>query len=134
MKARFANGEAARLVPPFIAKRAYRTAVLLTVVAVFNVFDLAFTQSQLSRGNFAEANALATALAWGAPGLLAYKALLFGLGATILYRFRRRWEAEAGLWALTACYAGLMIWWVAYLGLAEVCVSDPAVRAPPIAY
>jgi hypothetical protein len=108
--------------------------LLLAVVAVFNVFDLAFTHSQLPRGNFAEANALASALAPGVAGMIAYKTALFGLGASILYRFRRRWESEAGLWLLATLHAGLMVWWLAYLNVAEVCISDPAAAAPLVAY
>jgi hypothetical protein len=114
--------------------RSFRSVVLLTVLTVLNVFDLAFTQSQLPRGNFAEANALASALVTGTVGMLAYKTLLFGSGAAILYRLRRRWQSEAGLWLLVACYAGLMVWWVAYLRAAEICLSDPAVVAPFVAY
>ena len=115
-------------------ERSFRAVVLLTVLTVLNVFDLAFTQSQLPRGNFAEANALASTLVAGTVGMLAYKTLLFGFGASILYRLRRRWQSEAGLWLLVGCYAGLMVWWLAYLRAAEVCLNDPAVVAPLVPY
>lgn len=117
-----------------VAERSFRTVLLLTVVAVFSFFDLAFTHSQLSRGNFAEANALATAVALGAAGMIAYKTVLFGVGAALLYRLRRRWESEAGLWLLATFYAGLMVWWLAYLNVAELCIGDPAVFAPLVSY
>jgi uncharacterized membrane protein len=117
-----------------VAERSFRTVLLLTVVAVFSFFDLAFTHSQLSRGNFAEANALAAAVVPGAAGMIAYKTVLFGVGASLLYRLRRRWESEAGLWLLATFYAGLMVWWLAYLAAAEVCIGDPAVFAPLTTY
>ncbi len=116
------------------APRSFRTLVLLAVITVFNFFDLAFTHSQFARGNFAEANLLATALAPGVAGMIAYKTVLFGLGASILYRFRRRWESEAGLWLIAVFYAGLMVWWVAYLDVAELCIGDPAVSAPRLTF
>lgn len=114
--------------------RSFRTLLLLAVITVFNFFDLGFTHSQFTRRNFAEANRLATALAPGVAGMIAYKTVLFGVGASILYRFRRRWESEAGLWLLTVFYAGLMVWWLAYLELAELCIGDPAVSALFVAY
>jgi len=117
-----------------LAERSFRTVLLLTVIAVFNFFDLAFTHSQLSRGNFAEANALAAAVAPGAAEMIAYKTVLFGVGASLLYRLRRRWESEAGLWLLATFYAGLMVWWLAYLNVAELCIGDPAVCAPWATY
>lgn len=116
------------------APRSFRAVVLLAVLAVFNAFDLAFTHSQLARGNFAEANNIAAAMAMGATGMIAYKTVLFGLGASILYRFRRRWESEAGLWLLTVAYSGLMIWWLIYLPTAELCLGDPAASAPRVSY
>lgn len=114
--------------------RDFRIGVLLAVLGVFNLFDLAFTQSQVARGNFAEMNALAASLADGAAGLAAYKSVFFGLGAYLLYRYRRRWQSEAGLWGLVACYGGLMVWWLAYLKTVELCLNDPAVSPPPMAY
>lgn len=114
--------------------RSFRTTTLLAIVAVFNLFDLALTHSQLPRGNFAEANLLATTLAAGPAGMALYKLLLFGAGAYVLYRYRRRWVSEAGLWVLATAYAALMVWWHLYLGAVEICVSDPAVTAPLALY
>jgi hypothetical protein len=117
-----------------VVERSFRAVVLLAVIAVFNLFDLAFTQSQLPRGNFAEANPLVGALAPSAAGMTAYKTVLFGAGAALLYRLRRRWKSEAGLWLLATFYAGLMVWWLAYLNVAERCLGDVAVVAPSVAY
>lgn len=107
--------------------RAFRTTLLLAALFVLNAFDLAFTHTQLARGNFAEANQLAAAVAAGPAGVAVYKAVLCGLGVFILYRFRQHWSAELAVWGLAMCYAGLMVWWVAYLDAVEVCLSDPAV-------
>jgi hypothetical protein len=105
-----------------------RIITLLTILAALNLFDLAFTQSQLPRGNFAEANALALMLSKGSPlGMLTYKLIFFGAGAAILYRLRHHWQSEAALWLVTACYGGLMVWWVAYLRTVEICLGDPCV-------
>jgi hypothetical protein len=108
--------------------------VLLAALSVLAGFDLAFTQSQLERGNFAELNLLAAVVACGPAGMATYKAVLFGLGATILYRYRGRWESEVGLWVLLACHLGLMVWWLAYLGAVETCLNDPAVVAPVVPF
>ena len=105
----------------------FRTVTLLAVLTVLNVFDLAFTQSQLSRGNFAEANTLAVQVAQCSPlGMVGYKAVLFLFAAGILYRLRHHRASQAGLWLMTACYAGLMFWWSAYLDAVEICLSNPA--------
>lgn len=109
------------------AARDFRTVVLLAALTVLNLFDLAFTQTQMERGNFAEANVVAAAVAGSVGGAVAYKTALFGAGAYILFCLRRRWQSEAGLWLLLACYSGLMFWWVAYLDAVERCLSDPAV-------
>lgn len=117
-------------------RRSFRTAFVLAIVCVLNMFDLAFTQTQLARGNFAELNVLAAQAAQlhGPAGVTAYKVVLFGLGALILFRCRRHWESEAGAWVLLGCYGALMIWWVVYLKTVELCISDPAVEAPAYAF
>ncbi|MEW6250264.1 MAG: DUF5658 family protein [Planctomycetota bacterium] len=117
--------------------RPFRVVALLAVLTVLNAFDLAFTQSQMIRGNFAEANALAAVVVHGLigpAGPVAYKSMLFGAGALLLYRYRRQRLAEIGLWTATGCYAGLMVWWILYLRMAEACVSDPAVFAAFVRY
>jgi hypothetical protein len=114
--------------------RTFRTVLLLSVLTVLNLFDLGFTHSQLARGNFAEANALVQSVGGGPLAMVAYKLLLFGCGAAILYHFRRRWESEAGLWLLVACYSGLMVWWIEYLDVIETCINDVAVVAPPVCF
>jgi hypothetical protein len=102
--------------------------MLLAALAVFNAFDLAFTQAQLLRGNFAEANRLAALMAQCGPlAVSLYKFALFAFGAALLYRLRHRWECRVGLWLLTLCYAGLMVWWLAYIDAVEICFYDPAV-------
>ncbi len=122
-----------RVYPPGV-RRSSRAITLLTVLAVLNAFDFAFTHAQLPRGNFAEANLLAAGVVTAPLAMATFKVGLFGLGAGILYHLRKRWQSEAGLWLLVACYTGLMVWWVAYIGTVEKCLSDPAVRAPWVAF
>jgi hypothetical protein len=112
--------------------RSFRLAIPLASLFVFHAFDLALTQSQLERGNFAEANVLAAgAVASGAVGAAAYKVVLFGIGAYILYRFRQHRAAETGAWVLAVCGAGLMVWWGSYLDAIEICLQDPTVFIVP---
>ncbi len=110
--------------------RPFRMTALLAALCVLNAFDLAFTQAQLQRGNFAELNVLAAATVDVPAGVAGYKTVLFALGALILYRHRQHWQSEVGAWLLLACYAGLMVWWQVYLVTVESCVSDPASNAP----
>ena len=116
--------------------RNFRTITLLAVLTTLNLFDLAFTHSQLARGNFAEANVFAARVVdnGAGTGAVAYKLILFGLGAYILYHYRRRWQSEAGLWLLTGAYSLLMVWWTMYLNTVEVCLGDIAVTAPLVLY
>ncbi len=111
-------------------RRAFRFVLLFAVVFVCSAFDLGFTLAQWERGNFLEANALAATVGGGPGAVVTYKAALVGVGATILYSLRRRWESEAGLWLVAACHVGLMAWWVLYLDTLEVCLCDPAVTGP----
>lgn len=115
------------------APRSFRTLLLLAVLIVFNAFDLAFTHAQMMRGEFCELNlfAAAAASAHGVVGLLAYKVLLFGAGAVILYRCRRHWESEVGAWVLVGCYGALMVWWMAYVHCAELVLADVAIQEMP---
>jgi len=93
-------------------------------VFVLTMFDLAYTQAQLPRGNFLEANVLAVgAVEAGAMSAAAYKVLLFGVGASILHHFRRSVAAEIGTWVLAACHVGLMVWWELYFQAVEVCCT-----------
>jgi hypothetical protein len=120
-------GRALRLKAHPSGAREFRTTAVLAAVFVLSAFDLAFTNSQVVRGNFAEANILAASVAAGPTGMAAYKVLLFGFGAVVLYRYRRRWISEAGVWCLLLAYSGLMVWWLAYLDALEVCLGDPAI-------
>lgn len=115
-------------------ERSFRTIILLTILVVLNVFDLALTHTQMLRGNFAEANACAAGVATGLGGLVAYKTTLFGLGAAVLYRLRRRWLTEVGLWLLVACFSALMVWWVVYLDTVESCLVDPVIHMSPVRF
>lgn len=116
-------------------RRAFRTTVLLAMIFVLSGFDLAFTHTQIARGNFAEANLLAaSAVAQGSAGTAAYKTVLFGLGAFILYHCRRYRASELAVWLLLVCHIGLMIWWVLYLDAVEICMNDPAASAVPVPF
>ncbi len=116
-------------------ERQFRLVVCLAVVIVLSTFDLAFTQSQMARGNFREANILAaSAVSSGPATAAAYKVVLLGLGALLLYRCRNHWTSEAGAWILVVCHVALMVWWAAYLDSAEICSQDPFSDWIPITY
>lgn len=106
--------------------RSFRTIALLAALATFNVVDLALTTMHAARGTFQEANVLVQPFVANPGGLVAYKLILFGLGAFVLYRYRRCWQSEAALWGLVACFGGLMYWWHEYLQAIEICLQDPA--------
>lgn len=117
------------------ANISFDTVTLMVVLTVLNAFDLAFTQSQLPRGSFAEANRLASMVGQcNALGMLIYKSVLFSVGAALLYRLRGHWQCRAGLWLLTGFYAALMVWWFAYLDAVEICLGDPAVMQSVVPY
>ena len=129
-----ASWDAARLSGPS-SSRSFRTTALLAVIFVLNAFDLAFTNVQIERGDFAEANVLAAgAVAQGPAGAATYKALLLGAGVFIFYRCRRHWTAEAGAWILATCHAALMLWWILYLDTVEVCIQDPFTSSPSMPF
>lgn len=107
-------------------ERSFRLTAVLAAVFTLNAFDYAFTESQRSRGDFLEANVLAAAAVAHSPGAAAaYKAVLFGLGMYILYRFRRHRAAETGAWVLLGCHVVLMGWWLCYLNAVERCPAGP---------
>ena len=111
--------------PGYPAVRYDCSLLLLAVLFVFNAFDLAFTQSQIARGNFNELNHIAAGFVDCPVQAAAFKALLFGAGAIVLAHFRKHRLSQAGLLALCVCYGGLMIWWQQYLACVEICLSDP---------
>ncbi|MEW6199726.1 MAG: DUF5658 family protein [Planctomycetota bacterium] len=115
--------------------RAFRVLLLLGVVVTLALCDLAWTYFQSLRGNFLELNTLAAAALGQGPGVMAaYKLLLLALGAGVLYRLRKHWQAEAALWFLAAFHVGLVAWWLAYLDAVETCLHDPAVVAAVVPY
>lgn len=117
---------------PLPAGRSLRVTALLAVVFVLSTCDLALTQLQVQRGNFVELNLLAAqVLPHGLGGMAAYKAVLLGLGGSIIYHYRRRRAAEASAWLLAACHVGLLLWWQQYLALVEICANDPFCSALP---
>jgi hypothetical protein len=111
--------------PGYPAVRHDCSLLLLAALFVFNAFDLAFTQSQIPRGNFNELNQLAAGVIDCPIQIAAYKTLLFGAGAIILARLRKHRLSQAGLYVLCTCYGGLMVWWHQYIRCVEVCLSDP---------
>lgn len=111
--------------PGYPAVRHDCSLLLLAALFVFNAFDLAFTQSQLPRGNFNELNRFAAGVIDCPVQTAAYKSVLFGAGAIVLARLRAHRLSQAGLYLLCACYAGLMVWWHQYINCVEVCLSDP---------
>jgi hypothetical protein len=118
----------------FSDPRAFRLTTLFAAILVCGLFDLAFTCTQLPRGNFAEANVVAASFI-DAPGpLITYKGVLFGVGAALLFRCRRRWESEAGLWLVLGCHLALMACWIVYIDTLEQCLSDPVVSGPAMQF
>lgn len=112
-------------------KRAYRTVLALVTVFIIHAYDLAMTHSQLDQPRFTEANQVAASIIGTAPGLTqmaAYKMILLGFGAYILYRFRQRWLSEAAAWTLAACAIVLVGWWKLYLDAIEITLRDPVVN------
>lgn len=107
----------------------FPSLLLLTILFVLNGFDLALTQSQIPRGNFNELNVFAAGVIDSSAATAAYKIVLFGGGAAVLFRFRRHAWTQRGLVLLTGCYAFLMAWWVEYLHNVEICLTDPASQA-----
>ncbi|MFH1747066.1 MAG: DUF5658 family protein [Planctomycetota bacterium] len=97
-----------------LSKRSTRITLVLAIVGVLHVFDLAFTQNQLSCDGFVEVNCLAANFIETPVGLMLYKAGMFGLGALVLCLVRRHWQTEVGVWFLLAISVGLMAWWGLY--------------------
>ncbi|TWT44215.1 hypothetical protein RAS1_06250 [Phycisphaerae bacterium RAS1] len=115
--------------------RPQRVLLILAVVWVFGCFDLAYTQSNLMRGNFIELNPLAALVAeHAAGGLATFKLTLLALGSGLLYRLRQKWSAEAGTWLLLGLHGGLMVWWSMYHDAVAICVNDPTVNASTFSY
>ena len=81
---------------------------------MLNVFDLGYTIVAHQLGGFEEINPLARELLDISPLLVAFKLLLVGGGAILLWLCRRHWLAEAACWFLCGIYTGLAFLWVAY--------------------
>lgn len=115
--------------------RPQRVLLILCVVWVFSGFDLAYTQSNLMRGNFIELNPLAAMIVQNAVGgLTTYKFTMLTLGSAILYWLRTNWKAEAGTWVVLGVHGALMIWWACYHDAVAICVNDPTVNADAFSY
>jgi hypothetical protein len=122
--------------------RANRLTVLLAILCVLHAFDLAFTQTQLARPNFAEVNPLARFASSGMPNdagripyrVAAFKCTSFAVGVLMLWAMRRRWQAECGAWFLLGVSTALMVWWTCYLKELEVCLRDLACVRELVAY
>jgi hypothetical protein len=116
-------------------QRPARITALLAILFTLSSFDFAYTQAQLIRGNFLEANLFAAGfVSAGAMQAAAYKAVLLGIGVVLLYRLRKHWLAEASAWGLVACHVGLMVRWQVYLQYALICADDPFTDSPPLIY
>lgn len=109
--------------------RPQRVLFVLAAVWVLNLADLHYTLLEASSRHFSEMNPLAAWLLRQAPALLVgYKALLVGLGSSVMLCFRRHRLAEFGCWLVLAACAGVGLRWEVYFDHVAETLSDPAVN------
>lgn len=96
--------------------RARRVTQGIAVIWVLSLSDLFFTLWAHSFTPFDELNPLAAALlGQGLFGMLVvFKIGLTFLGATIFWRLRGHWRAEAAMWACVVMYVLLALRWSSY--------------------
>jgi hypothetical protein len=98
---------------PF-AHRPRRTLTLILVVWVLNLFDLAFTISAYTIGNFDELNPIAAHFVHDPVLLTLYKVALVALASVILIRYRHHWFCELGCWTAGGMYLAINLLWLQY--------------------
>ncbi len=108
---------AAEIPASFVAPvnaRARRVLLLLILLGMLNLFDLSNTILAHQLGGFEEINPLARQLLDISPLLVAFKLLLVGGGAVLLWLCRGHWLGEVACWFLCGIYTVLAFVWVAY--------------------
>lgn len=109
--------------------RPRRVLFVLAAVWVLNLADLHHTLLEASSRHFSEMNPLAAWLLRQTPALLvAYKALLVGVGSSIMLCFRQHRLAELGCWFVLAVCAGVGLRWELYFDHVAETLSDPTVN------
>jgi len=107
--------------------RPRRVLLVLAAMWVLNLFDLGFTLVEAGRSHFHELNPVAARfLAQPSYVLAAYKAILVGLGSTILLALARRRIAELTAWFLLGVYILVAIRWSLYYKHLNDSPVDPA--------
>jgi hypothetical protein len=105
--------DAAKWMPP----RSMRVFLLLTAVAILNLFDLLYTLFAHSIGELREMNPLAdSVLQVGQSTLICFKVMLVLFGTYILWKCRRSAWAVPACWILMIAFTGLGIIWCVWVG------------------
>lgn len=104
-----------------ISTRAVRVAVLLSVVAVLNVVDLAYTLFADRIGMLNEMNPIADTFLKAnlRPSLVCFKILMLICGLGLIWKSRRSRLAVPACWVLVIAYAALGVVWYAWTQQAE---------------
>ncbi len=97
--------------------RSSRMTVLLLSIVVLSLADLFMTLVNLRTIGMIEANPIAVYLIKSTQSgwaLVIYKALTVGICIAVLYRLRRRVEAEIGAWCVMAVLVLVSLHWDTY--------------------
>ena len=109
--------------------RPRRVLLVLAAMWVLNLFDLGFTLIEAGRSHFHELNPVAARfLTQPSYVLAAYKAILVGLGSTILLALARHRIAEVTAWFLLGVYIAVAVRWSIYYKHLNNTVPDPATQ------
>ena len=103
--------------PGRLDSRPYHIALLLSLVAILNGVDLAYTLFAHRIGMLDEMNPLAESfLSQGLePSLICYKLLMVIAGSTMLWRLRRSGWAIPACWLLIVAYSALAVLWYVWI-------------------
>ena len=96
-----------------VSTRAVRVAVLLSVVAILNLVDLAYTMFADRIGLLNEMNPIAETFLKAdlLPSLICFKVLMLFCGLGLIWRSRRSKLAVPACWVLVVAYVALGIVW-----------------------
>lgn len=109
--------------------RPRRVLLVLAAMWVLNLFDLGFTLVEAGRSHFHELNPVAARfLTQPSYVLAAYKAVLVGIGSSILLALSRRRIAEVTAWFLLGVYILVAIRWSLYYKHLNDSPVDPATQ------
>ena len=92
---------------------------IVAAVLVLNLLDALFTLTWIFSGVAEEANPLLRELVHTSPVTFTLtKLALVGLGSALLWRYRRRPLAVVAIFVAFLTYYGILLWHLAYAGLA----------------